>query len=113
MDIAIEQTGWPHRLGEARQGPSAPAPLDWHGLCARLLAAQACRRELADAALAGEPAASGSFDCALAQLIAANTVLAGEMLNRVNPTGLADGKPTRSIRRNTAGAVPTGDRGLT
>jgi len=58
MDIVLNPRSWQSQAGRAQR---LPAPLDWHGLSARLLAAEACRRSLA----AAVPSGAGSFGGAL------------------------------------------------
>ncbi|MBW8783888.1 MAG: hypothetical protein JF593_04490 [Novosphingobium sp.] len=89
-------------LGTDRQNGAA-LPFDWHGLRARLLAAQACRQAFADA---DEPA-RGSFDPATARAIAAYE----EPSRPVNPTGLGDRKGADGTRSVDAATAAAGVRG--
>ncbi len=84
-----------------------PAPLDWHGLMARLAAAYAARQILALHATPGDTA-SGSFAPGVAREVAAWLDSArhpsAPSSPGVNLNIKADGKSVRTIERSIAGA---------
>ena len=128
MDINFDQFGAERGGKTWFAPPEQDAPLDWHGLAARLAAAHASRQAVG----AGEPGrirgnrATGSFAPRLARQVAAyagntgtsieDTAAAGqsvgEPLHRVNLEIKADGKPPCAIGSDIAGAHKTGVRGL-
>ncbi|MEY2944304.1 MAG: hypothetical protein RLY97_2318 [Pseudomonadota bacterium] len=68
MDIGFSSLDWQHGTPDSRGGQEIAAPLDWHGLTARLSAALACRQAMAVTCTIPAPA---SFDAASALRIAA------------------------------------------
>ncbi|MBS0255988.1 MAG: hypothetical protein JSS36_12490 [Proteobacteria bacterium] len=113
MDIVFNPEQWRE---QASRHNAAPAPLDWHGLSARLVAADACRR-----ALAGSRAmATGSFDSAMARVIAAQpeagfpTPAGGSQAtgeSTINPIASAAGKTVAAKSGVETGNDSSGDRG--
>ncbi len=109
MDIPLDHYGARQVGVSAEAGPnSGRAPLDWHGLMARLAAAHAARLILAAQPTAGETI-SGSFapDVARAMAVWRDAVsgLSEEPSSPdVNLNAKADGKPRRTIERRLAGA---------
>ena len=105
MDIAFDRKSWTQ--DPARPAGGETAPLEWHGLLARLIAARAAHRALLGDGSAGDLAGTGSFDGGSARAVAEY----GIQLPGVNPVFWADGKPAQSMDGTVAGQTSTGERG--
>jgi hypothetical protein len=126
MDIGFNQDSWLRRARPARDGARPQDGFDWHGLAARLAAAYALRRQLAETDILAD-APSGSFDEEAASTIAAyeipparewtsqaaaqNPATEGASLP-VNRIGLDNRKAASGIHAGVAGPIASGDRGL-
>ena len=118
MDIVFTPNQWRE---QAMARHSLPARLDWHGLAARLVAADACRRSLAS----GRAEAGGSFDATMARVgnaagdgavlpaacLSPAAGLPGANEDCVNPIASADGKTAGATKTSIAGRDEPGDRG--
>ena len=126
MDIGFNHDSWLRRARPARDGAQPQEGFDWHGLAARLAAAYALRRQLAEKDILGE-APSGSFDEEAAGAIAAYDIapardgssqsaarnpLKEEPTLPVNRIALDNRKAASCNDARVAGAITSGDRGL-
>lgn len=101
-----------HDSGRGERNPAGlaadgSAPLDWHALRARLLAARASRRAIASVARSGPRLAEASFDAATARRLRGK----GDCFTPVNPVSLTDRKTGVDIVTAFVGETRTGDRG--
>ncbi len=67
MDIGFSQIDWQQGIADSGDGQKIAAPLDWHGLTARLSAALACRHAMV---ISPSLPKAASFDSASALRIA-------------------------------------------
>lgn len=79
MDLDSPARGWPPRCPPSDADGEGLRPLEWAGLCARLLAARQLSRTMAD--MGWTPAAAGSFDPAAAR----GLVQGGDVSSRSGP----------------------------
>ena len=117
MEIDFDMERRQMRLLAPSTGHHAPAPLDWHGLRARMAAGYAARPVLngiAAAARTGIAAASfggGSFDRDCARALVTYGMAAGGGLCAVNPTALANCNADGDNGGAVAGPSSVSDRG--
>ncbi|SMC80057.1 hypothetical protein SAMN06272759_107155 [Novosphingobium sp. B1] len=87
-------------------------PMTWHGLCARIVAAQDLRRVLEAGGDSDAAAATGSFHGAAARLITSGfpgvSTVVEEGNRRVNPTSSVNGKSDLATSGGTYPATRPG-----
>lgn len=87
-------------------------PMTWHGLCARIVAAQDLRRVLEAGGDEDEAGATGSFHGAAARLITSGfpgvSTIVEESNRRVNPTSSVNGKSGLATSGDTYTAMRPG-----
>lgn len=107
MEMGFDHAAWPQGQHHGAESGVVNGRLDWYGLRARFLAAQAFRQAHSDASQAGCEAADASFDRSAAQALAGFD----NALQGINLTSSADGKGPFANDENVAGASKPGDRG--
>lgn len=105
MDIGFDRNSWTQ--DPARRAGEDSGSLEWHGLRARLSAARAVGRALAEQAAMGEAPCAGSFDSLSARVLADY----GPQLAAVNPVFWANRKRACTMTAEVAGTNHPGDRG--
>ena len=107
MAFEIPSTRWTQMPAGPGPRSAAPAPLDWAGLRARLVAARELRRVVEQAAPA--PLANGG---SFARDIAARLAVADDPSPGVNPNDLGNRKAAAPMDQNDGGILVSADRGM-
>lgn len=105
--MGFDHAAWPLGQGPGAESGTGDARLDWHGLRARFLAAQAFRQAAVGGVDVGNPAIGASFDRSAARLLAEFD----DASHGVNQRDSADGKDASGNDENVTGASTRGDRG--